>query len=142
MVCLHCHTQILDWANYCPRCGHRTNHGRNEDTVVGGRCHYVAIAGTAVITSVADDETRPGVRIIFNFNPDDPSVRSRYRLPTWVDQSNSLTIHGGMNPSRQWACRHKIAQGRTFRCNRREIVVGSCTPVIFEFPDLPNVEKE
>jgi hypothetical protein len=142
MICQRCGTSISDWADYCPYCGHRTACVHNDDQLICGPCRYVAIAGSAVITSVADDEDRTGVRIIFDFNSDDPSVRSRYRFSTWVDQTNALTIHGGINPSRQWARRHRVAPGRTFRCNRREIVVGSCTPVIFEFPDLLNVENK
>jgi hypothetical protein len=142
MNCPHCGSPVPNWAIDCPECGHHADHERKEYIIGGGPCRYDNVAGMAVITSVVDAEDFQGVRILFDFNPDDPSARSRYRFPTWPDQQSSLTIQGGMNPSRQWASRHKVAPGKTFRCIRREMVFGACTPVIFEFPELPNVEDE
>jgi hypothetical protein len=138
MACQHCGTSISDWANYCPHCGHRTACVHNDDQLIGGPCRYGAIAGSAVITSVREAEDSPDVQILFDFTPEDPSAPQRYRFPTWGDQGKSLTVQGGLKPSGGWALRHKVLPGAVFRCVRQEIVSGTCQPVIFEFPDLPN----
>lgn len=122
--------------------------GLSDDTVGGtkqrmpsGPCIYKEIPGRAAITwiSVADATAyncRDGVEVHFTFEPDDPDAVKGYRFPEQADQEKRLTVGAGMNPSRDWVMHKGLAVGSTHRCIRREIIQGTCSPVVFAFPDI------
>ena len=129
--------------------------GCNEDSdsdaadVVGGRCEYNDIQGRATINSVAvpdagEDNCKNAVKIMFTFTPDDVSAPDDYRFGEWPDTDRQFTVGAGKNPPKAWAESVGLVQGSTYKCVRSEIINGTCTPVIFSFPeiDLTGWEKE
>ncbi|MDY6912445.1 MAG: META domain-containing protein, partial [Chloroflexota bacterium] len=72
----------------------------------------------------------------FDFVPDEPGDVDRYRFPDWSDKGQYLTVGAGMNPPRAWVEDQGIVEGSTQRCMRLEITKGTCTPVIFSFPEI------
>ena len=107
---------------------------------VGGPCAYEDTPGKAVITAVggADPDEANCARepraVLFDFIPDKP--RTRWRFPNWGTSGQRLTVAGGMNPPASWLRSQKVRVGAELSCVRREIVKGTCTPVVYEFPDL------
>ena len=105
----------------------------------GESCEYVEYPGSAFVTSVVQDtrETRlceNGVVITFDFVPDDPSAPDKYLIPTWLDINRVFIVGGGASPPLSWAASQGLIAGSEHECVRREIICGSCTPVIFKFP--------
>jgi hypothetical protein len=113
-----------------------------EDSVIcGGPCTYVDIPGTATIRSVTPDTSPPRtctntVTVIYDFAPEDPTAVDRYRIPSWPDTGRTLSFPDG------WADKEGITPGSEHLCIRREITRGTCTPVIFEFPDFDMSDVE
>jgi hypothetical protein len=129
--------------------------GCNDDSdsdaadIVGGRCEYNEIHGAAIINAVVEpdvgeDNCKNAVKILFTFTPDDASVPDDYRFGEWPDQNQSFTVGGGKNPPKAWAESAGLVQGSTHKCVRSDIITGTCTPVIFSFPeiDVTGWEKE
>lgn len=114
----------------------------SENNHLGGDCEYRNIPGKAVIFSITDAPdisfncpNEPKV-IKFNFRPDNLEDIDNYLFPNWTDSNKLITIHNGMNPSNYWVIRNRIDIDDEFICFRNEILKGTCTPVIFDFPDL------
>ena len=118
------------------------------DTIdCGGPCFYVNIPGMATIRSVTPDTTSSiscpnTVTIIYDFAPDDSTAVDRYRIPSWPDTGRTLTNLSGYNFPDGWAAKEGITPGSEHLCLRREITGGTCTPVIFEFPDFNAGDRE
>ncbi|MEW5735680.1 MAG: hypothetical protein AB1921_12550 [Thermodesulfobacteriota bacterium] len=107
---------------------------------VGGPCEYADVAGKAVITAVgapdpdeANCADKPRV-VLFDFTPDDK--RARNRFPNWGETGQRLTVAGGKNPPLEWLKANGVRLGAELICIRREILKGTCTPVIYDFPAL------
>lgn len=118
------------------------SHGDDlSGTLSTGPCEYRQTQGHAVITAVRSAASgtyncKRAVQIIFDFIPDDPLAQKNYRFPQQSDSNRLFTVGAGMNPPDGWAQRVGLVQGSTHRCIRQEITKGTCTPVIFSFPDL------
>ena len=121
-----------------------TIHSPREDPekgLVGGGCAYRNISGNAVIDEV---KTAPDwqnncvdpVEVLFHFVPDDPAARSSYLHPDWPDSGRRYVVGDGKNPPRNWARLVGLIVGSKHRAIRSEITQGSCTPVVFLFPDI------
>lgn len=111
------------------------------EPIVGGPCDYDVISGMATIVSVRDADPAANncddaVEVVFDFVPDEPGDVDRYRFPDWSDKGQYLTVGAGMNPPRAWVEDQGIVEGSTQRCMRLEITKGTCTPVIFSFPEI------
>ena len=112
-----------------------------SDDIVGGPCPYTDFPGTATIRTVTPDNSidrncENDVIIVFDFAPDDSSDVDSYRFPAWPDTGRTFDlISGGSVPDR-WAEKEGLTPGSEHPCIRREIRVGSCSPLIFEFPDV------
>ena len=109
--------------------------------IVGGPCEYVDIPGTARVVLVkeaaqADSNCKDAVEVIFDFVPDDPAAIDDYLFPNWEDTDQRLTVGGGMNPPKTWVLEQGLTEGSEHRCLRSEITKGTCTPVIFRFPEI------
>ena len=117
--------------------------GRNSKSdKPGGNCEYNQFEGSAKIISIKDapksDYNCPEnpKLVIFEFTPANLSDRSKYSFKNFSDNSVQMKINDGANPSLAWIKKNKIEAGKKYRCVRTELTKGTCTPVIFEFPDL------
>ena len=114
----------------------------SENNQLGGECEYKSIPGKAVIFSITDAHDtsfncpNEPKAIKFHFTPDNLEDIDNYLYPNWKDSNKLITIHSGMNPSNNWVIRNGIDINDKFTCFRKEILKGTCTPVIFDFPDL------
>lgn len=111
-----------------------------RSVMVGGPCDYEDTPGKALVTAVGapdPDEAncinQPRV-VLFDFVPDKP-VKS-WRFPNWGLKGQRLQVAGGFNPSAKWLRGQGIKVGTELTCIRREIVKGTCTPVVWDFPEL------
>ena len=134
VVCILCSFMLLN--SSCDN-----NSIRASYHVVGGPCEYDEIHGTATITWTGDpvidaDNCKNAIEIKFTFTPDDPSARNHYRFPDWSDENQRFTVGGGKNPPKNWAVSRGLMKGSSHECVRLEIINGTCTPVIFSFPDI------
>ena len=112
------------------------------DDIVGGPCEYVDIEGIATITSISDQDASGTLEVLFDFTPNDPEASKDYLFPEWPDTDQHLTVGSGQNPSAAWVEEHGITEQSTWTCMRQEIITGTCTPVIFYFPDLESTESD
>jgi len=102
-------------------------------------CQYDSINGMALVTSAAWNNPEPGaqapqsVEIVFSFTPDTPGRKPAYRFPAVPDQNQGARIH--LEAGYLERGRREIVPGGTVRCVRNEIKSGTCTPVVFSFPD-------
>lgn len=110
--------------------------------IVGGPCKYDQIPGVAVVVSIEEQPASEGggcsnpVRVVFNFVPDDPDATAGYRFPERSDDGHHLTVSGGFDPPSEWVQAEGLVVGSAYPAVRKEIVRGTCTPVIFEFTEL------
>jgi hypothetical protein len=108
---------------------------------VGGACEYRQIYGWGTIIDVRKaapgaNNCKDAVEVVFSFSPDDPTAPEHYRFADHPDTRQYLRVGAGMNPPRSWA-RHKgLVKGAVLRCIRSEAQKGTCTPVIFTFPEI------
>ena len=116
---------------------------KNDDNdKVGGGCEYIKYEGIAKIKSIytvpSDEYNCPNEpkKIKFEFTPNNISDRDQYKYTNYNDSANYMRINAGMNPSQLWIDNNKIEIGKEYKCFRTEIKKGTCTPVVFEFPDL------
>ena len=115
--------------------------GCNEGKMDGGPCKYSSIPGIAIIEIVKSAESsgnncRDAVEIIFDFIPDNPIIINQYHFPSYPDTGINFTVGDGKNPPAEWAQNKGLIKNSSHRCIRKEITGGTCTPVIFEFPDI------
>ncbi|MDF1544558.1 MAG: hypothetical protein P1R58_05590 [bacterium] len=115
------------------------------DTVMvgtlGGPCDYRDFPGTARVISISTAPSGSGscvdgVMVEFDFVPDDPSAPLFYYYPGWPDNGQFLTVGDGKHPNADWALLQGLTVDSVHPCLRREIIQGTCTPVLFEFLDV------
>ncbi len=115
--------------------------GCGEDQICGGPCTYTDYPGIATIRSVTPDTSLGrncdnAVIIVYDFAPDDSSAVDRYRFPVWPDTARIFHyVNNGSVPV-GWADKEGMTQGSEHPCIRQEIRTGTCSPLIFEFPDV------
>jgi hypothetical protein len=108
---------------------------------IGGPCQYVDIPGIAKIVSVEDAAPTDYncanvVKVTFDFVPNNLAAVDNYRHPSWEDTGNHFTVGAGMNPPKTWVLEQGLIEGSEHACVRSEITAGTCTPVIFSFPEI------
>jgi len=110
--------------------------------LVGGLCEYKEIMGTAVISSIADANSddlncdNEPVEVLFNFMPDDLNAKDDYLFPNISDSNQKIKLGEGLNPSKDYMNIKGIIKGTSHKCIRKEIVKGTCTPVLYEFSQI------
>jgi len=103
---------------------------------VGGPCEYEDTPGMATIVSVESAPTNAlnctnnPVEVIFDFQPDEPA---RVNLAA---TGHTFTIGEGVNPPLSWVQAEGLTPGTQHACIRRDITKGTCTPVLYQFPDV------
>jgi hypothetical protein len=132
------HTFLLLLSTCCASLSCGSASGNRQ---VGGICEYQQIHGRAVITDVREADPHANncidaVEVVFTFTPDEPSASGRYRFANHPDTQQYLRVGSGMNPPRAWVRSKGLVKGSVHNCIRSEIVKGTCTPVVFTFPDL------
>jgi len=121
---------------------------KKRDDINGGACSYNKFEGYAIIKSItaapSSEYNCPDKpqKIVFEFIPSDKSDKQKYKFKSFNDSSASMHINDGANPSMKWVKANRIEKGKKFKCFRTEIAKGTCTPVIFTFPDLDLFPKE
>ena len=117
-------------------------HGDNGGQLpLGGQCGYRDVPGIATIVAVRDASPddyncQNAVTVVFDFAPADSAAIHGYLFPAWPDSGRQLRVGSGLNPPRSWVEGQGLAEGTQHRCTRQEITVGTCTPVLFTFPDI------
>ncbi len=125
---------VLAAACWLPACVQTSGGGGNSE-FDGGDCTYAETPGVATIVSVEDAAAggnncaNDPVRVVFDFTPDDPEASQ----PS--DTGVSIGVADGKNPPREWVTDEGFTVGSQHRCLREDITSGTCTPVIYFFPD-------
>lgn len=103
--------------------------------LVGGACEYKKYKGEAEIVSVIK---RPGAlqeyEIKFAFHPQE-IIREEFARPegkTWT-----LVRKDSSYPKKDFLTQYDIKKGKRLPCYLKAITRGTCTPVLFEFPTIP-----
>ncbi|WP_428558825.1 MAG: hypothetical protein ACP59X_12715 [Solidesulfovibrio sp. DCME] len=114
---------------------------------VGGPCRYDTFPGKAVIETVAPWQPSspmegipapyPPLAVTFTFTPDSPITGEPLYRPGLTHQ---LTLVNGMPPGTRFARKYGIVAGKAFACELRIIRQGTCTPVLYEFPDIDRAD--
>lgn len=111
--------------------------GAKGGNIVGGACSYTETPGEATVVSLnnatagQNDCNNDPVEVVFNFTPSDP-----LKANAATDKNVHLTVGDGKNPSRSYIASKGFAVGATLKCSRKTIISGTCTPIVFDFPDL------
>jgi len=104
--------------------------GSSQQHAPGGPCRYNSYPGTIKFTALTT--TANGVEAHFDFTATDPTA------PKWPsDTDNHLVLPTGL-PSQQWLDTQHISIGVQLQANRQDILSGTCTPIIYSFPSLPD----
>ncbi len=99
----------------------------------GSPCEYKVIEGKSKILSIFTPEKGKGGKYVkFHFTP---NKETKYSYPNIKDTS-LLVLYGQREISEKFINKNNIVVGKIFRCNREEITKGTCTPVIFRFPEF------
>jgi len=100
----------------------------------GGGCTYVDVPGEVEITRVTWEGGKAEVR--FTFHPDKPSPQQG-TYQSGQDRDQPLEAGGGVIMTREWLGAKGIRPGARIRAVRRERTRGTCTPVVYAFPSIP-----
>ncbi|MCX5701808.1 MAG: hypothetical protein NTW64_02360 [Candidatus Omnitrophica bacterium] len=120
--------------------------------VIGGACSYERIPGTGKIISIAKtgESTRqvtvtggPGYEgyvIRFTFSPLQEKQENIKMSPDYmagiIEKEHTLQLTNSWYPGDKFLEKYKIEVGKIFNCVMSLITRGSCSPVIFGFPDI------
>jgi len=119
-------------------------HSVSPETRVGGPCSYDEYKGAATITSVEKTEQSmaqarvkggpgyEGYEIRFVFKTDEEIGQK------WVrrDKEHLFVLNNSWYPGPRYLEKYKIKSGRNFQCVMQVITKGTCTPIIYTFPEL------
>jgi len=105
---------------------------------VGGPCRYKSYSGRATILSVtavennAADQTKR-FDVLFTFQAQDEIEESFART-----EGKTFSLYGKYfsTPDRHFITVHRLAAGRILDGSMQVIVAVTCTPVVFDFPEL------
>ena len=119
---------------------------------LGGACSYESIPGTCKIISITktNESTRqamisggPGYEgyvIHFIFSPSQEKQENSKVSPDYraniIEKEHTLQLTNSWYPGDKFLEKYKIEVGKIFNCVMGLITRGSCSPVIFEFPDI------
>lgn len=101
---------------------------------VGGPCEYRDVPGTCRVDTIEPSGANAygeGFRTLFTFLPESSSEPQASGV--------ALKIGDGQDPTDRYLRENRIAPGRSFPCVRRVLVRGTCTPVVYAFPEFQDV---
>jgi len=108
----------------------------------GSGCTYIHTLGTARIVALEMPRSweyscqNDPVRVVLDFTPDDLRARACYTMSVAEEKGYTFTIGAGANPSRNCVDALGLTVGETVRAERLDISHGSCSPLVYEHPDL------
>lgn len=108
----------------------------------GGGCQYKDFPGTIEITKIEPDPEadrnfyEDPVVVHFTFTPDDAEAEKNYRFTNFLKDSGKIQINAGKNPPRRCIEEQGYVEGSKHKAIRSELRKGTCTPVVFLFPDF------
>lgn len=106
-----------------------------ENLNVGGACTYNDIKGIATITYINRANTNEVV-MKFDFVASEDVT---YKYSNFPDKNQKFFVKGqGCCPPVSWCKEQGINQGSKIKCVRKELTSGTCTPVVFAFPQFEN----
>jgi hypothetical protein len=112
--------------------------GMTGERLVGGQCEYNEYKGTAKIMSITKAAGSPGdskerYEVKFSFVTDqeikEPFVRTEGKEFDLMLRNSSL-------PGPDFLKKYGVEVGKDFDCYLKAIRKGTCTPMLFEFPDI------
>jgi hypothetical protein len=120
-------------------------YAHGEQRVVGGSCSYRKITGECRIVSISKTAESiaqasmgggPGyegnvIKFAFYSSTGEEACSS---LPAETEYTLRLT--NAWYPGDRFLEKYDIAEGKVFSCEKHEIIKGTCTPVVFKFPDI------
>lgn len=121
--------------------GMKTGAGR-----IGGPCAYHDYPGTATITRVEKtDASREqgtassgpgyeGYEVWFRFVTEQPVAEEWAR--EGMAREHLFQLANSWYPGDRYLRRYGLAAGKSYRCVLKVIVSGTCTPTVFDFPEL------
>jgi hypothetical protein len=134
----------LSWADAA---GRTANVGLPVDgRQAGGPCEYAEYRGTATITSVGQTERSreqatnvggagyEGYEVWFRFSPE-AELREEWARPA-AEREHPFCLMNSWYPGPRYIEKYGIKKGRSYRCTLRVITRGTCTPTIFDFPEI------
>lgn len=99
----------------------------------GGPCAYKQYAGIALITSVNKRENSDSYEVKFEFYPAQEITESFAH----VDGREFLLFTKRHSfPQIKYLQENGVEVGKDFGCVLNAIIEGTCTPILFEFPDF------
>lgn len=124
---------ILSSTGSCPAGG--------KSTKLGGPCRYDTYDGRAEIISVTPIESTGAAKasVRFLFHPDRPVDQK------WLQTAGriqNLRMVNGQDPSLGFIKKYGLETGRAVKCQLKVIIKGTCTPVIFDFPDVDRTDYQ
>jgi hypothetical protein len=108
---------------------------KDELFIIKGACTYNRFPGKAEIISL-DFIGNSQVEITFHFFPDNPDAPETYRFSHVPDTDRKKIFYHSEDTWDAWAKKKGIIPPAEIACIRAEITSGTCTPVVFVFPDI------
>jgi hypothetical protein len=106
---------------------------KNDLFPIYNTCTYNQFQGRAQILSI-NWINENYVEMTFNFILSDPELKVDYRFPRMGDSGRKKVIY--LDPEKHDNVKSQLRVGDVIPCLRSEIIKGTCTPVVFTFPDL------
>ncbi len=110
---------------------------------VGGRCEYRDLPGTATITRVAKTAASSqqagaagyeGLEIEFSFASSQPIEDAAVRR--FAERPHQLRLINSWYPGPRFVQKYGLTQGRALKAVLQIITKGTCTPMLFWFPEV------
>jgi hypothetical protein len=113
---------------------------------VGGPCDYNDYPGTAVITKVVATDRSiqqglvsggagyQGIEVRFTFTPDGEIKEDWARKA--AEREQLFQLANSWYPGPRFLDKYGIELNKSFRCIFKVITKGTCTPALFDFPDI------
>jgi hypothetical protein len=109
-----------------------------KEHFIGGQCEYKVYEGHAKIISItkksgADNYPYERYEVKFVFTPN-KGIKEAYAQTEGKEFLLMLT--NSSYPGSRFLEKYRIEVGKVFACHLKVIIKGTCTPVLFEFPDI------
>lgn len=109
---------------------------------MGGQCNYKKYSGKAEIISITHKSGfYEKYEIKFSFHAEEEIKED---FASTEHKKYLLLMNDSSNPGSDFVNRYEIMEGKQFDCYMKVITTGTCTPVLFEFPnfDLTCTDKD